>query len=884
MDYQAVKEKAVEFMLNRGWKQKTAKRKTFEQSLFDHTFIELDVLIEMLPILATPSHYGLTDTEEKILVVAVLAHDAGKETEAWQTYINSLEPEKWMPHIVPELTRSAVPELCAALGVEELTEPVKLIMAQCAEFHHSRPNRSDGTILEAMLAGGSDRFLTLAYLVKAVDHFCSAASALEAEETATTEPALANHMKFTRHEAYTRGVSTTLLHHAAQTAFQQRKWKPLLYFSNSTIYGADPNDCPAVPTVEEIHEILKIEIDKAISRDVTPLMVGRPTGNILPKPDLFSFAESRLYLQSAAGKIDPQSFARKKFDDKRRVVEDYWKLKNETLKPTDMEVEEEAGRISAAQPEMLVFKFFKAMTDPKKVETVGEDGAALARALYEKTFGAGSWAALQSTSTLMPAKDMSKTIDYFWSLSGTAIKHPEVQKVAELPGQTRLQVLIDLLDGIAQKVYESIGRSSPRDKLSQTMADTFIHDLFRPTVTEDVRALAQKQLAHYIQSKPFAGKESSKGAYFCPICNSPFELKDGIKASADFIDNPQTHTNRGVAYGSFGYIVVCTACYYERLLLQILLGSRPAEVVTFLPRLNLGPGKGERLMRLVREWVETAKARMRGDTDSLEFGFSLGFTDQAARRLGDRDPFALGAEDLVSIFSYRFTADTQKKRKREAMQRLKEEFDDDLNALNIACAESFPAWEAAVEALIEGKVDQQEFRAIRREVFRLYETIHLICQTPNLIFIPLTYEVAAGNDESEASKGLRRLYVSLILSLIFDASVAIHKEGEPVDFWGGAGAAYVPPAPAVRTLVRYDWIPIAEARRWLSVIGAASQLVRDTGLPARSALYEILSMDPPEKIIRRFEEGGGRRLTIRHLRLVEQLSRFHKTQKKEVHL
>jgi hypothetical protein len=872
---------AAKWMQARRWKEKLAKRRGYEQSLFEHSLIELDVLLELLPILASPHHYGLSEAEEAVLAVAVLAHDVGKETVAWQAYIRDPQPERWVPHVIPELTGAVIPELCATLGFSEQGEAVERIMAHCAEFHHNRPGRSDGAILEAMLSDGSDRFLTLAYLVKAIDHFCSAATVADAEDALKNDPALGRHLLVTSHKAIVRGASTVFLHHAARTEFQQRGWKPLLYFSNATLYAADPGDHHSIPTAEEIGSTLKTEIDRSIKRDVTPLMVGSPTANILPKPDLLAFSESRQYLHSAAGKINPQSFAKKKLVAKRKVVEDYWKLQGRSAKPTDAQVEEEAFRISVAQPEMLVFKFFKAMLDPDKVQVVGKDGVHLASRLYEQIFGLGSWKALQSTANLMAARDMAKTIDYFWVMPGAAVGHSEVTTVAELPNETRLQVLIDLLDTVVQKVYSAINRPSPRDKVSEDMATAFIKDLLRPTDGGNVQAIAQQQLTHYTQSKPFAGKESAKGIYLCPICNAPFDRNHGIKASADFIENPQTHTNRGIAHGSFGYIMVCVTCYYEQLLLQILLGSRPAEMITLLPRLNLGPGKGEQLVSKVQGWVEAAKGQMRGETGNLEFGFSLGFTDQAARHLKERDPFSLRPEDLLSLFNYRFTADTQQKRRREAMKRLKEEFDNDLEALNFATGQSFRTWDDAVEALVANRVDQQEFRAIRREVFRLYETIHLICETPNLIFIPLSYDIASGNDESETSRGLRRLYIALLLSLVFDASVAIHKKEEAVDFRGGLGAAYVPPIPAVRSLVGYDWLPIGEAKRWLSAIGAASQLVRDTGLPARSALYQILTMEPPEKIARRIEEKGDTSLTPRHISLIEQLPAFHRSREKE---
>ncbi len=881
MDRRDLLERAARWMAARGWRGRLAKRREYEQSLFEHSVIELDVLFELLPILASAQHYGLTETEQRILVVAVLAHDVGKETEPWQAYIRDPRRGRIVAHVLPELTRTVAPELSSVLGFEDVAEAVHRTVAHCAEFHHSRPGRSDGAIMEAMLSGASDRFLSLATLVKALDHFCSASSAYDAADAVMRDPALGHHLKVARHEVAVRGVSTPFLHRAARTAFEQRGWKPLLYFTTATVYGADPNHHPAEPSSEEIRAALKAEIDRAIARDVTSIMVGSPTGNILPKPDLLSFAECRQYLQNAASKIGPQSLARKPLRTKRKVVKEYWELKGRKDTPTDDRVEEEAGRISVAQPEMMVLKFFKALMDPGKVEAVGRDGAARARKLYEETFGAGSWAALQSTSTIMPAKDMVKTVDYFWALPGRAVNHPEVEKVGELPDRVRQEVLIDLLDGIATRVYAANSRPSPRDTLSQAMAGAFIPDLLTPTTGGDVVTLARVQLKHYAESKPFAGKESAKGIYLCPMCNAAFSRQNGIKASADFVDNPQTHTNRGVAHGSFGYVMICSACHYERLLLQILLGGRPKELIMLLPRLNVGPERGKRLVRKAMEWVEAAQRLMRGEAGDLVSGFSLAFTDHAARRLRDRDPFELEPEELLDLFSYRFTDETQKKRRREAMKRLKEEFDDDLNVLNTACGQSFATWDAAVEALVEGRVAQQDFLEIRRQVFRLLATIGLICETPNLIFIPLTNEVAASAEESETSKGLRRLYVAMVLSLVFDASVAIPKQGEPVDFRGGAGAAYVPPVPEVRSLIGYDWLPVTEAKRWLAAIGAASLLARPTGLPARSALYQILTTDPPERIARRIEEGGGGRLTPRHLGLIEQLPGFRQVHDRE---
>src|SRR5205823_3367544 len=100
--------------------------------------------------------------------------------------------------------------------------------------------------------------------------------------------------------------------------------------------------------------------------------------------------------------------------------------------------------------------FFKAAMDPDKVPVIGVDGAEQARQKYEFIFGAGSWNQLQSTSTLMAAKDMAATVDRYWELSGDSVGHPESPQVEQLPNETRLNVLVELLSNVAASVFEKI--------------------------------------------------------------------------------------------------------------------------------------------------------------------------------------------------------------------------------------------------------------------------------------------------------------------------------------------------------------------------------------------------------------------------------------------
>jgi hypothetical protein len=654
MDDQKILGCAMSWMRQRNWREKLAKSQS-GQSLYEHSLIELDVFLRLAPILRDPKHYGLSDLEENVLIVSLLVHDTGKETDEWQAYIKSTGTLPWLSHILPELSEKLVPGICAELSLADMSSDVHRVMVHCAGIHHDRPGRSDAAIIEAMLTGASDRFLTLANLVKAIDHLCSANSPSDAVFAADTDAGLRKHVGLTAHELIPRGVSTTLMHRAAQRAFEQAGWTPLLYFATGTAYVRDLNSATTSPSSEDICNTLKSELETALKRDVTALMVGSPTGNILPKPDLLSFTEIGQYLSIAGRRIGPLSFAKKKLKDRRKVTVDYLKFKGQTEPPSDAEVERQSGRISVAQPEMLVFKFFKALIDPDKIPSIGEEGKKLARQKYEAIFGTGSWDQLQSTSTLMAARDMANTVDRYWELPGDSVGHPDVPKVEQLPNQDRLNLLVDILSNLASSVFESTKRLSPRDALAGTMAQSFIADLLMP----GQQAYASAQLNHYRQSKPNAGKELASAIYLCPICSKPFDSGSGLRASADFLDNPQTHTNRGVSHGSFGYVMVCSTCYHERVLQQLLMGQSPAEIIVLSPRLNLGPSNGARLIQRIREWADAANA-----AKGVAAGFSMSFTDQTARQAQEHDPFKLEPEELVGLFRYRYTAETQKKEKR----------------------------------------------------------------------------------------------------------------------------------------------------------------------------------------------------------------------------
>ena len=170
-------QQAIEWMLKRNWKRLVAKRKYFNQSLFEHALVELDATLQILPLLRLPRHLNLTLEEEEILVAAVIAHDVGKERPEWQEYILGRRP--FLSDIDPDLTRKVIPEICAALGFSDVGRKAIAVIENCVNLHMSG-ERNDTNVVSATLRG-TDRWYTLANFVFHIDNICSARGVFEAK-------------------------------------------------------------------------------------------------------------------------------------------------------------------------------------------------------------------------------------------------------------------------------------------------------------------------------------------------------------------------------------------------------------------------------------------------------------------------------------------------------------------------------------------------------------------------------------------------------------------------------------------------------------------------------------------------------------------------------
>lgn len=916
MDTQVIRERAIAFMLDRGWKAKIAKRKMFEQSLFDHTLAELDVLIALLPLLRLTYSPPLTDREEEVLLACVIAHDVGKESVEWQEYVLGRRP--FLSDVDRELAQEIVPQIAALLGFAGVQEMLSGVLL------HMKYERTPVKVMDRVLFGGhtNERWKTLADLVDEVDNLCSAKGLFAGLQYLEDRSGFGRHIRTSYHLVQLRGTSTTLLHRAAIDAFTANGWKPLLHYSNGSIYAASATAPVTEPTAEEIQARLADILKAALPDNMATLIVGSPLETMIPKVDLFDSRDLRACLQVASQKVNRANFRKKPESVRREVVGKYlllltnlkrdptsaitksdrdWKEASPNILDADT-LAQQTERIGTAHPEMCIFKFFKAALAPgllggevtdeaqknrdyadspeggSENKTIRVTPLSVARAEYDKIFGKGAFILLQGTSTLMPARDMALAVDRFWSLKGAqfGLDVPKVENL--LDDAKREELLIDTLVGIGNKVYAAVKEATrPKRATPEHIAGCFMTDLAHPVALANLTELALQQMHSYAHTKVNARRDD--GAHTCPICNAAFE--GGTESKADFVDNPDAHTNRAPSHGGGGKIIICNACKYERFLQQLLLGSRVSEVLVLFPRMNIGHGSGEALRQKASQIWDTALNRMSEASSDPYQHLSLGLTFSLARRLSDLDIFRLSAKDVVDVMTYQSSEEAKKKCRKELEDRLKQLYAvDDLwvEVLNENWGAEYSTKEEAIQALIAGRVDDDDARKVRAAAFRLTPQLRIVCQTPNMILVPLTNPIqmkvrgAGGKmeDEAEVNAAIRELYVTLILGLALDCSVAVMSPGEVITYEGGEGVARVPPVPALRDLIGADWVPIETAKCWLNAIGAAALLANDTAFPERSNLYSVLRSPTAGHILRRIEQKNeNNQAYVTHIQLLE---------------
>lgn len=900
--YDRLREKILRFMLDRGWKEKLAKRGGgYEQSLLEHSSNCLDILLTMLPTLKP--RLNLSVEEEQALILGIAVHDVAKERDEWQAYI--LGKGEYTSHVIPDYTAEAVEELAACLSFSGKGD------AQAAANLHMQSVQTAARIFAEAQRGGP-RVILLHEIVDVVDSIASANGLLAARDALARSP-LDDYFYCTYHIVHTRGVSTTLLHRGVQNAFEEAGWTPLLYYPTGTLYLRSGAEDPVPVTAETVEEQLAVTLKKLLKQktEILPfLIVGSVIATFLPKPEIFDYRSLKQYLSESAQRTQRKKQetaknawkytnyrnlleATENLDLARRasaantsrllkeVPEAYHHLiiAREQDLPEDKSQQARA-RMGAARPEMAIFKFFKETT-----KLMDSEGVKATREAYNALFGGEvAFDALTSTSTLMPAKDQAFTVDFFWNLSleqlADFLEQPELAAdgtVGTLDPRRRVRLLIRTLTKIGDKGFEAMENPPTVDNVARDIAAVLIGDLIAPPAAiGDVQDYAAQQLDYYKKAKQNIRTEREV-PHLCPACNQPFDIAKS--AVEDFLDKPSGFTGRKLAYDR-EELTICMACYYERLLRQIILGRKAYDLIVMLPRMSMGHYGGQVFIEKLTELQHQALSIAGADTIDPNESLRLDMTWFVARQALVSDFSRMDAEDIIRLFTYRTKEETIRKNLKKVVKEVQEFLGS--KKLEEACVfwgRKFADWMEVAQTIAYNEIDDQEARTIRESVYGLRSPIEFVAQTPNLVLAPSSRPrvsdssaLVDSRSDSDAKVALKQLLITLIFSLGLECSVAILSDRELLDglIMEASGTAYVPPLASIRNLVGKSrprteqqqlspaWLSQQEAVQWLQALASSALLANKADYPPRNDLYQILSVRSKGALLRRIEQKGGK--------------------------
>ncbi len=896
-------------MKQKSWDKKIAKRKNemgsnLTQSLLKHTLKALDLFFTLLPHLREIR--GWSDNEEQVLILGITSHDAGKTKDSWQAYIQGEGAPT--SHIDTILIEECIHELAQELNFTN-TEVAQL----AAELHMKRAQTNE-RMLSAILNTTDSNWKELQQIVYDIDNLASTDHLFSAQET-FQRSILDQYFHSTYYQIQVKGISSTLLHRAILEEFQSVNWIPMIYFGNGTFLIQKASQEKRIPAFDQIQkrlkDIIKNQVFMKNQRKLPELVVGNITQNFLPKPELFDSSLLEEFLLTASTRAgiktsknitpanaykyhnvrrlldvtkDP-SIAQKAYVSfkalKDKVPEEYHQYLIFNAEEMDKELEMKyRDQIGSAYPEIAIFKFFKNILHPPK-GLVSENDLEQIKTLYEEVFGEKSFEALKSTSTLMPAKDKAFTVDYFWALPGDRYEF-NVSKIGRLSPDRRKRLLIKILTDLGERIFNSLESAFSQENLVSGMSDAFIRDLSMEfTDGEIIKKFAKEQLKNYKNSKDNSNRDKET-EHICPICNEYFSK--GAVGYADFLDKPQSFSNRGYAYCNTGNnVVICKSCYYERLLRQIFLGAKPFELFVLIPEDSLSPYAGECLLNKAENLESKFSKIMSPVCANPDLRFHMNNTYHLARELARLDVEKLQSEEMVNIFTYQLNSDTANTKIKKLQTELEDYFESDLEEINDTCEKTYLDWSEFAKDVYYNQVDLPLYDDIlmdlRKRVCKLNEPIKIVSQTPNFIlmpawnpYVPEISPIAGDKSESDTNIGLKKLFVSCIFALGLDCAVTIIEDKsilEPAIFQNH-GRVKVPDIPLVKKIIPAQWLSEEETKKWLKALTAAFVLVNRTGFSERDNIYKILTIGSIGKLIRRIEQKGNS-IHYRDLKFIEDL-------------
>lgn len=919
LDYQRFLEKSIELMRVWNWDELIGKRKNGKvQSLMEHSINAVQTLIVLLE-----KHLLLDFTieEQQTLLLGLIIHDAGKESELFQERIkgNSNIKVEEAPDTDVNLSLQKGREIAETMNWPFYEKTISALV-----WHHMSYNDTNAKQFLSLISMPElGRWQILLGFIQDLDRLVSCESPQQAYSyfNSSKPKQLNRYLKVDYHSIKLRGISSIQIHKAIQESYMKSGWQPLVYYPTGTLYVSNYSLEVNLVTLHDIktslqNRLMNFLTSEDASKYRVSLMHGSITATFFVKPELFTTDSLQNLLYEAADNINN----RQAKDIKKQDILQYQNMiaileetKNFDLAKSAKEKNKEklleiipneyhyllitdvsnvnldlANDIGLAYKEIAVFKMFKNIMDPRN-SIIKNNGVLILASEYDKYFGDGAFNALSKTSTFMPAVDAALTVKPYENY----LQNMNLPKGMET--KKRLETLISLLCKIANIVFKKVNIERSLVTVATDMTNEFMKDIEYPlSLSHSLIEQAKNSLLHYQVSKENAFKNGFV-PHSCPICNQSFE--DGVTAIDDIVSKPGTFSNRVTAYANTGTAYqICKNCYFERILQQLSLGGKAGEYICIFPNTLISEKRTKEIEKVANVLIDYIKGFA---NQAITYYMTLSMEGRIAQKINEfeKDNILFSPENIVELFAYKKSEEALKNTKKKIIERVKEEFGlNKIESINDYYKTSFNDWDSLAEGFITDKELPQEFKVIKDEINQTDSEVKVIFETPNFILLPTLGRkgsAIAKEGESKAKTALKKLLISGLFHKLFKMSVAILEHVEEVDQLVEAidGLVYVPRHPLIRKEIiearrKKDnhivdnqsdlWLSSkSEVEMWIVAVKSAILLLSLVEYPEKNDLYQIISLQSGGELLRRIQMKTNNkyidRLKWQHIQNVEEV-------------
>jgi hypothetical protein len=619
-----------------------------------------------------------------------------------------------------------------------------------------------------------------------------------------------------------RGISTQILHRALEKYYINKKFMPILFFPEGTLYlGRQQVE---QPKREMLLEVLKKEFDKLFNENPAFQQGGRAFGSWTAT----LITDVTLALSS---NHSIKSFWETVY---RKPIITGWLIKNRTLDALYQAVFylfyalkalilELAEKIEASiSNEQLYSDFLRIMREELGLST------ALSKTILT----------ISHTTNSKMKKQLGKAIlNNSLSYLQASDRSPEAS----------LETLKDKLITISQRLRSKY--ISFVERVPQKVLEELLDDVNRPLPTK-----VKEQIGECWEA--FVAGKREKGTPICCFCARPAErvasssmFGKGAESFNNFLVGGSTITGSNKAQ-------ICLLCEFEEKLRRALRGNYD-EVIYIFPQVTLSRS-------LWGAWDKTSQALLTGISHiAVELNPLSRYEEWSRIIIEGGMP-----EKLDSLKDFYSEARHKKAWIRQLISQLRKNWED-LENLRSWVPKEITNFNELAEAILAGKVIvPQDYKEYLAEGLLEGARINLASNPNFIVVLTDSLSLRYSRDESETTLALRKLFVGLLLSKLLHSSVIFPcSKQETIAKIEPRGAVYEAQKTGLKKVleiigVKNGWIPFSKstnALRYLSALMLCERYLNSANADmGKDTLIKLPNLIPGQ-ILNRYIQSGKKR-------------------------